>query len=388
MKLGIAGVPENVADVTALCHRMRVTPVFVLGPEDGAPPRDLPAPPIRVPAWGVGPCAAQLRGAGLGGLWTGLPPLYAAVAAIAAHLRYPHIPCAEAGPITPPAIAGAQLLDLAALESLREGGDTLPVPAWVRSTCGDADASCMRVEHPSDFSLAMQKLRKRNPGGQLRIQPAVEGDIYRLLAFKTGRTLTPVDIVEESVTPSVYRVPLGMAMPMPRRGALHEAIGRVAAAVNRDLPPGHGYVEMEFVASPGGVALTDVQAPAHLSRELRDLVRLSLGVDLLRASLECALGRAPSISPTTETGVAFTWLLTRSGVVTGLEGVEAARAMPGVMEVEIRAKEGDILSHVVDRASRERGGYIIARGATAAIAKARLEAAREALRINTSPALT
>ena len=154
------------------------------------------------------------------------------------------------------------------------------------------------------------------------------------------------------------------------------------------LPSGWGYVEMEFVASKGEVTLTDVQAPARLGEDLRTVVQLSQGVDLRRASMACALDRRPALSPVRKTGVAFTWLLTRSGVVTGFEQVEAARTMPGVVKVQINAQKGDILSHVVDRASRERGGYIVAQGDTAVQAKERLEAAREQVWITTSPALS
>jgi len=82
------------------------------------------------------------------------------------------------------------------------------------------------------------------------------------------------------------------------------------------------------------------------------------------------------------------WLLTRSGVVTGLKGVEAARRLPGVLEVAINAREGDILTHVVDLPTRNRGGYIVAEGKNETIARARLEAAREMVWINTSPALS
>jgi hypothetical protein len=61
--------------------------------------------------------------------------------------------------------------------------------------------------------------------------------------------------------------------------------------------------------------------------------------------------------------------------------------MDGIVEVFINAREGDILSHVVDIPSRERGGYIVAMGDSAAQARERLDAARARVWINTSPAL-
>tara|TARA_R110001592_G_scaffold106268_1_gene298326 strand:- start:176 stop:628 length:453 start_codon:yes stop_codon:yes gene_type:complete len=149
-------------------------------------------------------------------------------------------------------------------------------------------------------------------------------------------------------------------------------------------------VQMEFVisAESGDIILTDVQAPAGLDQDLQTVFLLSQGIDLTRCAMECALGHHPSVAPTCETGIAFSWLLTRSGVVVGFEGVEAAPELPGVVAIHINAHEGDILTHVVDMPTRERGGYIVTRGATAAIARERLEVVRNAAWISTSPALS
>jgi cysteine synthase A len=246
----------------------------------------------------------------------------------------------------------------------------------------------MRVDHPSDISLALQKVRKRNPDGLLRIQPALPGDVYRVVAFKAGAALLPVAYMEETVTPSVYRVPLGVTLPLP---ADSEAVAQMDDALTRlkgRLPEGWGYCEFEFVATEAGVVLTDMQAPVRLGREPRRVVLQALGVDLLRCALECALGRVPDVTPRRAQAVAFSWLLTRSGVVTEVTGVSAARALPGVVDVVIQAREGDVLTHVVDRASRERGGYILAEGDSLDRAWAALEQAREAVWIQTSPALS
>lgn len=388
-RLGIAGVPVDADAVHALSRARGVEPVFLLDPASSTGGANLSGTVVSLPETSDEDLVRLLAPLGLAGVWVAEGRYHRRIGPVANRLGWPRIPCPFEYPDCQVAIPGALNLSLDAFASLvKQGGHDVDVPAWVRSSCGDADASCMRVEHPSDLSLALQKLRNRNPTGLLRIQPTVEGTIYRLMAFKTGRDLTPFDVVEEFVTPSVYRVSLGMSMPVPRRGTHQAEILRQARAVNEALPHGWGYVEMEFVATPSGVVLTDVQAPARLGEDLRAVVRLSQGVDLLRASMECALGERPTLTPTMETGIAFTWLLTRSGVVTGFDGVEEARAMPGIVEVVIHARTGDILSHVVDLPSRERGGYIIARGATGEMARERLEATRERVWINTSPALS
>ncbi|MBX3176194.1 MAG: hypothetical protein KF886_02430 [Candidatus Hydrogenedentes bacterium] len=387
MQIGIAGIPNDTDDIAAACTRLGLSPLYLAAIGDPHP-NAAPAPIIRVPCWEAGVCSDKLRGVRLAGVWAANPALRGVVNSIAAHFGLPHMPCPETA--GPPAllVPGATHLSLPDLERISDSDRrNLAFPVWVRAGCGDGDASCMRVDHPSDLSLAAIKLRGRGAGGPVRLQPAVEGAVYRLPAFKAGRDLVPFDLVAQETTTSMYRVPLGYAMPVPRRGALMEAAMAAASNLNRTMPPGWAYVELEFVDSGSGLTLVDVQCPATLDPLLRAVVRRSQGVDLLDAQLACAAGRAPRTTPRCEIGVAAAWLITRSGVVTGFQGVEEARAMPGIETVRLTAREGDRLTHVVDLVTRERGGFVMATGSTAAAAAARLAEAREKVWINTSPAV-
>jgi hypothetical protein len=386
-RLGIIGVPEDAREVLALCAQLVVDPVFLVD-GDRAPilPAGCEVVPLRDRS-SEGLCdAAQL--AQLTGLWAvrceDAPRLAEAAKALDMH----HMPCLDEARQSTLPIEGAIVYPFSALEKLREKElHALPIPAWVRATSTRGDRSCMRLEHPNDLSLAAAKLQRRNSCGLVRVQPVVEGPVYRMLAFKTGTTLAVACVLAEEMTSSVYRVPLGMSLPVGGDAAMEEGALAIADQANSLLPAGWGYVELEFVDTGHGLKLIDVQCATALDPHVRQLVRLALGIDLYEAAMACALGRVPDLSPTAAGGAAMTWLLTRSGIVTGFQGVEEARRMPGIFELLIIAREGDILSHVVDVPSRERGGYIIATGDSAAQARERLEAARARVWINTSPAL-
>jgi hypothetical protein len=388
-KLGIAGLPADPCAVEVAARDLGLEPIYFLDEVDVAGDLSAATPVVALSDLDEDSLVAQFRAQNIVGVWIADGRRLGHINGALNRLGFHQLACVSDSLCGCWPIVGARAFSTDELSVLAEPGrEGLPMPLWVRAECGGGDASCMRVEHPSDLSLAVEKARKRGATNALRVQPAVAGEIYRLLAFKTGRDILLFDVIEEWVTSSVYRVPLGMAMAVPRRGALMAEIEAEARVVNRMLPVGWGYVEMEFVRSEATVVLTDVRAPARLGGDIQRVAFLSQGVDLLRASLECAVGRIPTLTPTREVGVALTWLLTRSGEVTSIEGVEEATAMPGVVEVQVAAREGDILTHVVDRPTRERGGFIVARGGTAAVAKARLEAAREQVWINTSPALS
>ncbi len=386
-RLGIIGIPEDAGEFLARCAQLAVAPIFLV---EGDTASTL-LPGCEVLQLRDGSTEALRDGARLGrlsGLWASRCEDVLRLADAAAGLDLPRLPCMDEARQGTMPIDGAIVYPFSALEHLREEElQALPIPAWVRAACTEGDSSCMRLDHPNDLSLASAKLQKRNLGGPIRIQPALDGAVYRVLAFRTERGLTVACVVSEETTSSVYRVPLSVVVPAEGRAGLAEEVEALAHSVSAHLPEGWGYVELEIVDTALGLRLIDVQCPARLDPHRCHLVWLALGMDLRLAAMACALGRTPAIAATRHSAAAMMWLLTRSGVVTGLEGLEEARGMDGIIELFINAREGDILSHVVDIPSRERGGYIIAMGDSAAQARERLEAARARVWINTSPAL-
>ena len=102
-------------------------------------------------------------------------------------------------------------------------------------------------------------------------------------------------------------------------------------------------------------------------------------------SLRIALGEPPVEQRTCERGVALFWVPTRSGVVTRIEGLDEAAALPGLVEVVMSVKAGDIMQHVVDCVTRDKVGYVLATGASARDAVATAKRARGLVRVLTEP---
>ena len=386
-KLGIVGIPPSPDAVASIAHQLGVTPLYLLDPADSMSTLAPGTAIFPLRAEDNHDLTAKLRPFNINGIWGPTEYRGRNFGTLAQLLDCPHLPCRTVATDGACPILDAQHYSVDDLRRLTsDHSATIAIPAWVRASCGYGDTSCMRVEHPSDLSLALEKVRKRNPYAKLRIQPAVDGAIFRVLAFRTGNDLKVFEVIEETMTTSVYRVPLGLSMPLQQHESMRADLLQRTAKLNDLLPHGWGYVEVELVVTPSSIEITDIQAPAVLGEDVRNVVRRATGVDLLQASMECALGREPTLTRTTDQCVALTWLLTRSGVVIGFEGIEEALALPGVVEIQLNAREGDILSHVVDQPSRERGGYVIAVGDTTETAKVHLEAARNTVRINTSPA--
>jgi biotin carboxylase len=106
-------------------------------------------------------------------------------------------------------------------------------------------------------------------------------------------------------------------------------------------------------------------------------IPLNTGVDFVGLAIRVALGEKPSLeelTPKQQTPVIQRYAFPNPGKVTKVSGAEEARKIPGVTEVIVTAKEGDVIPPAGDK--RPSAAMVLATGSTR---EAALEAANDAL---------
>lgn len=272
--------------------------------------------------------------------------------------------------------------DATAARALHE----LEVPLWVKAASLRAEPFCMTLQHPDDLPLALANVRKRASGEPFLLQKPAQGPCFRLMGFQLGRAFHAVEVVGERVHDERFRVPVELALPCRVGAAAYQTMVDVGHLAAPWLPPGHYPLEMRFVLCEGRPVLTDVSVPTRFETALAELLWHGLAVDVRAALLRVAVGEPPHTVPRRYLGAAARWLSAASGAVRQVQGVEEARAMPGVQRVEVAVAPGDTLGHVVDRAARDRTGYVLATGGSDALALARAQDAAARVNIETARA--
>ncbi|WP_420454956.1 ATP-grasp domain-containing protein [Rubrivirga sp.] len=179
--------------------------------------------------------------------------------------------------------------------------------------------------------------------------------------------------------PTAYLAP-GWAslVPAPLAPDVRDAVLAHAEAARRALGVTSGMTHLEAFLTPDGPVFGELAARPP-GGHLMPLLGLAYGVDPWEAVLRVALGETPELPTRADRVAAARILHPGPGTVRAVEGVEAARAMPGVEAVSVRVRAG------VEVGPREgtgqEAGHVIVTGATAAQAEARLAAAAAAVRI-------
>ncbi len=149
-------------------------------------------------------------------------------------------------------------------------------------------------------------------------------------------------------------------------------------AVNFDFGPSH----VELLLTNEGPKIVEINgrlAGAHIPL----LVSLGSGFDLIEGTIRLALGEKPVITLQSPEGAVMSAITADGyGVVKKVAGLEAAKQMPGVVEIVLTVKPGDRVRPFFS--APDRMCYVVAYGKTRQEAKERAEAAKAKIEIDVS----
>ena len=220
-----------------------------------------------------------------------------------------------------------------------------------RIPAGCSDAGIERA-----FLRALRETRKDD----VLVEEFVDGPEFSIETLTHAGTTKVVAVTDKLTSGAPYFVELGHNQPSrwstDQVELLCDTAIQAVTALGIDRAAGHteirlgssGPVVMEVAARLGGGFIT-----SHL-------VPFSTGVDLVAAAIRLAMGAAPDLLPRKEgRAAAVRFLSAPSGVVTRVEGLDAARRMEGVEEIEIYVQPNDYLGPLMDASGR--AGHVICR---------------------------
>ncbi|MEQ1661771.1 MAG: ATP-grasp domain-containing protein [Thiobacillus sp.] len=265
----------------------------------------------------------------------------------------------------------------------------LPFPLVVKARQLNASRGVIRANNLSEFERAVRHVRaiqsraqrhgntallaeRYIDGTEAALDGVLENGQLRVLAvFDKPDPLTGPSFEETLfITPS--------RLPAATQAAFTEAVAHACAAAGLT----HGMIHAEARIDTAGVWLLEI-APRGIGGLCGRVLDATLGMSAVDILLRHTLGYPlPAHAPTEAAGVMMI-PIPQPGILLGVDGMAAARAVRGITQIELTAQPGQRVAPPPEGASYL--GFIFSRAPQATEVEAALRAAHAALSVRIQP---
>lgn len=260
----------------------------------------------------------------------------------------------------------------------------LGLPVVVKPVDGTGSAGVRLCATPAEVGRHAATLLTRAAGQgsarRLLVEARVDGPEFSVEVF-SGRV---VGITRKHLASPPWFVEAGHDYPAAVSARVARALADTATRGSAALGLGWGPLHWELRVAGGRAYAIEVN-PRLAGGFIPELVRHAHGIDLVRETLRLVVGAAPDLEPEVRRHASLRFLFApAAGRLVAVDGVDAARAVRGVVDVALYRQPGDELAPHHD--FRDRVGHVIARADRPGDARAAAGRARDAIRLRVDPA--
>ena len=260
--------------------------------------------------------------------------------------------------------------------AIERGRDLVIKPVDSRGSRG-----VQRISKVEDLAAAFQLAMSHSPNERVMVEQYLEGPQVSTESIVTGgRCFTPgfsdrnYEYLDKYAPFFIENGgDLPSHLPQNIQDKVKDLVGRAASAMGVT----DGTVKGDIVVYKGEPYVIELAARLSGGFFCTREIPLNTGVDFIGAAIKLALGEpvtADELTPRHQHAVVQRYAFPAAGTVASVDGEAQARAVPGIAEVVITAREGDVILPAGDK--RPSAAMVLATGATH---DAALKAANDAL---------
>jgi biotin carboxylase len=263
------------------------------------------------------------------------------------------------------------------------GGDAGEVgfPAVVKPVDSAGQRGLFLVRAAAELEQRLPAALAESRAGEAIVESFHDGLEVNCLAVDRGGEVEIVTLSDRRRPDGVgFGVCLAHTYPSSLAGELREEAERIARESVRAVGLRDSVAYPQLLLSDDGVRVVEIAARVP-GGQMDQVARLGAGVDLVEVALRQALGDAVPdklVRPTRTQPLAIRFLTSTPGplpvgVVTSVNGLDRARAAPGVVEAQSVIAAGETIRPV--QTDGDRRGFVIALGDSVAAALEHADAA-------------
>ena len=234
----------------------------------------------------------------------------------------------------------------------------LSYPCILKPTDNSGSRGVILVKSANELMTAYQYSVSQSRSGLVILEEYMTGPEVSVEIIVVDGKPHVLQVTDKLTTGAPYFVEMGHNQPsmLPKEDV--EKIKDLACRAVRSVGINCGPSHVEIKLTSTGPKMVELGARMGGDCITTHLLPLSTGVDMIKATIDIALGLTPDITPTLHKGSAIRFFDVPSGKIKAIEGVEKTFAIDGVQEIVFTKNVGDEVTEIHN--SLDRCGFVIA----------------------------
>jgi biotin carboxylase len=251
-------------------------------------------------------------------------------------------------------------------------------PVVIKPVDSAGSIGVKKVRNSTELEVAFEYAKSISHSGKVIIEELMEGPEVSVETLTFKGITNIVAITDKITSPPPYCVEMGHTIPSNLPEDMQKQICHVTKkglqALRIDYSGGH----TEIKITEDGPKIIEIGA--RLGGWIAaDMVPLSTGVDMVKESINIAMGNEPNFKQKFSRGAALRVITSKAGKVSYIKGEDKVKKAEGIIISEIYIDKGDVINPL--RSGFDRIGRVVAVGQTREIAVQRAESAIKLLEV-------
>lgn len=199
--------------------------------------------------------------------------------------------------------------------------------------------------------------------GRVIIEEYLQGEEVSVEVMVVDGKVNILQITDKLTTGAPHFVEMGHSQPSRHPFETQQAIKELAIQACKAVGIDQGPAHVEMMVTKRGPVMIELGARMGGDNITTALVPLSTGIDMVKATIDVAMGNQPDIKPCLHCGSAIRYIAAPEGVIKSIDGIDEAKKVQGVRDVIMTKVVGEPSTAI--QCSNDRIGSVITQAETA-----------------------
>lgn len=250
--------------------------------------------------------------------------------------------------------------DMATLEWT---ADALSYPCILKPTDNAGSRGVVLCRSHDELVCGYHYARKASRSGAVIIEEYLQGPEFSVEVMVIDGEPKVLQITDKLTTGAPHFVEMGHSQPTRQPDSVQSQIKDLTVRACKAVGINQGPAHVEMILTKDGPKMVELGARMGGDCITTHLVPLSTGIDMVASTILLSCGETINIEPEIRKGAAIRFIDAEKGTICGIDGVEAAKRIPGVKEISFAHQIGETIGEI--ESSVDRAGFVIAQGDSA-----------------------